>query len=191
MKKAKARVVAIAAASISVCTMVVIATPKAPAAAETPSVEHGRYIATIGHCGGCHNADAPGETPSARNHLAGKEIGFSTIDGGVVYARNLTPDPKYGLGKWSLEEIMTAFRTGVRPDGRILQVMPWRDYGAMNDYDAKSLAIYVKSLPPNPHHVPDVTSIETATGSYGLRITADEGRRIMAARAHGTVAKRH
>jgi cytochrome c553 len=152
-----------------------------------PSVERGHYIATIGHCGGCHNADAPGAPPKPENHLAGRDIGFVVPgDGGIVYARNLTPDAEFGLGKWSIEEVITAFRTGVRPDGRILQVMPWRDYGAMNDYDAKSLALYLKSLPPNHHHVPDPTSIESATSSFGLVVSADEGRKVLAGRAAST-----
>jgi cytochrome c553 len=154
------------------------------AAAAEPSVEHGHYISQIGHCGGCHNADAAGAEPKPENHLAGKDVGFTTPEGNVVYARNLTSDPVYGLGKWSLQEIITAFRTGVRADGRILQVMPWRDYSAMNDDDAKSLALYLKSLPPSHHHVPEPTTIQSATTSYGLRVSADEGRRLLAERAH-------
>jgi mono/diheme cytochrome c family protein len=156
-------------------------------AAPQPSVEHGRYIAKIGHCGGCHNADAPGMPPKPENYLAGRDIGFSMPDSGIVYARNLTPDPNYGLGKWSLQEIITAFRTGVRPDGRVLQVMPWRDYGVMNDYDAMSLALYLKSMPPNPHHVTDLASIESATTNFGLIVSPDEAHKILADRApsHG------
>lgn len=153
------------------------------AASVKPSVEHGRYIAKIAHCGGCHNADAPGVPPKPENYLAGRAIGFSMPDGGIVYARNLTPDPSSGIGKWSPEDIITAFRTGVRPDGRILQVMPWRDYGLMNDYDAMSLALYLKSMPPSQHRVPDPTTIENATASYGLIVNPDEGRKILSDRA--------
>ena len=190
MTKLKTRIAAMATASMLLWSVADQALSKA-AGGEKPSVDRGRYIATIGHCGGCHNADGPGETPIARNHLAGRDIGFTTPDGAVVYARNLTPDPKYGLGKWSLEEIITAFRTGVRPDGRILQVMPWRDYGAMNDYDAMSLALYLKSLPPNPHDLPNITSIAGANGSYGLRVTANEGRRLFAERARVSTGHSH
>jgi cytochrome c553 len=162
---------------------------KAPvAAALEPSVERGHYISQIGHCGGCHNADAPGAAPKPENHLSGRDIGFRTPDGGIVYARNLTPDPEFGLGKWSLADIVTAFRTGVRPDGRMLQVMPWRDYAAMNDYDAKSLALYLKSLPPSRHHVPDPASIESATTSFGFVVSPDEARKILAERARSSKA---
>jgi mono/diheme cytochrome c family protein len=165
-------------------TAAVFAPIEASAAATAPSVEHGRYIASIGHCAGCHNADAPGAAPRPENYLAGRDTGFFiAATGQIVYARNLTPDPQFGLGKWSVTDIVKAFRTGVTPDGRILQVMPWRDYGVMTDHDAISLALYLKSLPPSHHHVPDPASLESATTPFGLVVGAEEGRKLLAARA--------
>jgi hypothetical protein len=41
-----------------------------------------------------------------------------------------------GLGNWTKQEIVTAIRTGVRPDGRTLApVMPWRGYAALTNAD--------------------------------------------------------
>jgi hypothetical protein len=85
----------------------------------------------------------------------------------VTYARNLTPDPETGLGGWSEEDIIKAFRSGVRPDGAaLLPPMPWPNYGRVTDEDARAVAAYLKSLPAVKHKVPDrVPSGQVASGS--------------------------
>jgi hypothetical protein len=71
------------------------------------------------------------------------------------YPPNLTPDEDTGLGKWSEADIVTAIRTGIRPDGRELApIMAWRSYGALTDADAAALAAYLKSLTPVAHKAP-------------------------------------
>jgi len=74
----------------------------------------------------------------------------------VTYPRNLTPDPETGIGNWSEDDIVKAFRTGQRADGSaILPPMPWPGYAHMPDEDAYAIAAYLKSLPPVKHKVPD------------------------------------
>jgi cytochrome c553 len=72
------------------------------------------------------------------------------------------------LGKWSNAEIITAIRKGQRPDGRELApIMPWRNYAALTDDDAKAVAAYLKSLKPVRNQVPAVTGdTEKAPGPY-------------------------
>lgn len=126
----------------------------APALAETP-VERGRYLAHIMDCGGCHNTGAFTPQPNLDTPLAGSDIGFEIPGMGVFYPPNLTPDEATGLGKWSDAEIITAFTTGVRPDGRQLApAMPWISYAHINAEDAAALVAYLRSLEPVSHSVP-------------------------------------
>jgi mono/diheme cytochrome c family protein len=126
----------------------------APASAET-QVERGKYLAHIMDCGGCHNTGAFTPQPNLETPLAGSDIGFEVPGGGYVYPPNLTPDRETGLGKWSDEEIVTAFTTGVRPDGRQLApMMPWMSYAHITADDATALVAYLRSLPPVKHKVP-------------------------------------
>jgi len=90
------------------------------------------------------------ETP-----LAGSDIGFEMPGMGYVYPPNLTPDEETGLGNWSDEEIITAFTTGMRPDGRQLApMMPWMSYAHINSDDAAALVVYLRSLKPVKHKAP-------------------------------------
>lgn len=124
------------------------------AVAETP-IERGQYLAHIMDCGGCHNTGAFTPKPSLETPLSGSDIGFELPGMGVFYPANLTPDDETGLGKWSDAEIITAFTTGVRPDGRQLApVMPWMSYGHINAEDASALVAYLRSLKPVNHKVP-------------------------------------
>jgi mono/diheme cytochrome c family protein len=133
------------------------AVPATSLRAET-EVERGEYLARIMDCGGCHTGGALIGNPDPAHHLAGSDVGFAVPDLGIFYPPNLTPDPETGLGNWSAADIITAVRTGVRPDGRELApVMPWHSYGALKDEDAAALVAYLKSLPPvkfqPPHFV--------------------------------------
>ena len=124
------------------------------ARAET-QVERGAYLAHIMDCGGCHNTGAFTPQPNLETPLAGSDIGFEVPGLGVFYPPNLTPDQETGLGKWSDDEVITAFTTGVRPDGRQLApAMPWMSYGHINSDDAAALVAYLRSLPAVSHKVP-------------------------------------
>jgi mono/diheme cytochrome c family protein len=106
-------------------------------------------------CGGCHHTGAFTPQPNLEAPLAGSDIGFEIPGMGVFYPPNLTPDAETGLGKWSDAEIITAFTTGVRPDGRQLApMMPWRSYAHINADDAAALVAYLRSLQPVKHKVP-------------------------------------
>lgn len=143
-----------------------LAAPRAYAGADL--LERGRYLAQIMDCGGCHTTGALAGQPDQARYLAGSQIGFSISGLGVFYPPNLTSDRETGLGSWTEEEIMTAVRTGVRPDGRILApVMPYHAYAALTDDDALALAVYLKSLPPVTLKAPEPAgSEEDAVSPY-------------------------
>ncbi|MFO1048124.1 MAG: c-type cytochrome [Geminicoccaceae bacterium] len=130
-----------------------------PVSAAEP-VSRGAYLARIMDCGGCHTPGAMAGKPDEAMHLAGADVGFGVPGLGVFYPPNLTPDRETGLGGWSEEEIVRAVRTGQRPDGRELVVMPWRSYAALTDEDAGALAAYLKSLPATANHVPPPTGAQ-------------------------------
>ena len=140
--------------TITAAGLAALLTTAAPALAET-QVERGQYLAHIMDCGGCHHTGAFTPEPNLETPLAGADVGFEIPGMGVFYPPNLTPDQETGLGKWSDAEIITAFTTGVRPDGRQLSpAMPWISYAHITAEDATALVAYLRSLKPVEHKVP-------------------------------------
>ena len=71
------------------------------------------------------------------------------------WLRTLPPDNDTGLGNWTKDQIATAIRTGVRPDGHVLApIMPWRAYAGLTKIDAAAIVEYLRSLPLISHKVP-------------------------------------
>lgn len=74
---------------------------------------------------------------------------------GLVCAQNITPDPETGLGRWSDDEILRAMREGVDRNGNALfPMMPYVHLREMSDEDAKSVVVYLRTLKPIRHSVP-------------------------------------
>jgi mono/diheme cytochrome c family protein len=143
-----------------------------PAAADE-ALERGEYLVRIMDCTGCHTPGAIAGNPDFSKFLGGSDIGFDLPGLGIFYPSNLTPDDTTGLGEWSVEDIVRAVRTGVRPDGRgLAPIMPWQSFANLTDEDAHALAAYLKSLPPVQHKVPDpVGGPEAAEAPYLAVIT--------------------
>jgi mono/diheme cytochrome c family protein len=156
------------AAAVGAALLALAAWPAAAQNAEPGTLARGQYLAAIMDCGGCHTGGALIGKPDPALALAGSAIGFQIPDVGTFYPPNLTPDRETGLGAWSAAEIVTAVRTGVRPDGRILApIMPWHAYAALTDADAAALAAYLKSIPPVRNATPPITGpSETPPAPY-------------------------
>jgi mono/diheme cytochrome c family protein len=148
--------------------LVLAAWPAAAQPADRGTFARGEYLAAIMDCGGCHTGGALIGKPDPKLALAGSAIDFQIPELGTFYPPNLTPDRETGLGSWSAAEIVTAVRTGVRPDGRILApIMPWHSYAALTDADAGALAAYLKSIPPVRNATPPITGpTETPPAPY-------------------------
>src|SRR3712207_1444600 len=170
-----------AALALAVCALTLgFAAASASAQQQQPKqrqLPRGEYLATIMDCGGCHTGGALAGQPDPKLHLAGSNIGFGVPGLGVFYPPNLTPDRETGLGSWSEADIVRAVRQGVRPDGRELApVMPWRNYAALTDEDARALARYLKSLRPVRNAAPPMAGAgETPPAPY-LTVVAPPGR---------------
>jgi mono/diheme cytochrome c family protein len=123
--------------------------------ATADTLARGQYLTTLMGCQDCHTPGAFYGAPDASRQLSGSEVGWQG-PWGVTYARNLTPDHETGLGAWTRAQIVTALRTGQRPDGSpLLPPMPWPNYAHLTDADAYAVAAYLQSLPAVAHHVPD------------------------------------
>ncbi|GMG83429.1 cytochrome c [Paralimibaculum aggregatum] len=149
--------------------------PAAAADAPDDLIDRGAYLARIMLCGDCHSPRGPeGEIDETRA-LGGASIGFEVPGLGVFFPPNLTPDAETGLGSWSDAEILTALRTGERPDGRLLApIMPWQFFSVLNEADGTALVAYLRSLPSVSHRVPVPTGAgERPLGPY-LAVIAPE-----------------
>jgi mono/diheme cytochrome c family protein len=103
--------------------------------ATTPAgvtLEHGRYLGTVGGCMECHGAN-----------LAGGHYKGSPND---PAASNITPA---AIGAWTQAGFVRTMRLGRDPSGHVLNTfMPWTSYGQLDDNELAALWIYLQSVPP-------------------------------------------
>jgi cytochrome c553 len=109
------------------------------------AVERGRHLAMTRGCGECHGADFGGKTivdilPVGR--IAGPNL--TRGKGGVGAA--------FGAAEWE-----RAIRHGVASDGRMLVIMPIRDFAAFTDADTADLIAFLQQLPPVDRENPPIT----------------------------------
>jgi len=110
--------------------------------------QRGAYLVrSLGHCGECH-------TP--RNFLGGvdnsRELGGNPDGPEGKHVPNITPDPKKGIGDWSVDDIAAYLESGITPDndfagGPMAEVIE-NSTSKLTDEDRKAIATYVKSVPP-------------------------------------------
>jgi mono/diheme cytochrome c family protein len=136
--------------------------------------ERGKYLVTsVAACGACHGAEV-NDPKSALS--GGLKIQGSA---GEVVASNITPHPETGIGGWSVLEIVRALRDGLGREGKPLSLEQHAGYRWMADQDARAIAIYLQSLAPVEHKVPE--------SSGGVLDFADIGLTASARRVKGYV----
>jgi mono/diheme cytochrome c family protein len=134
---------------VGVAVAVALAAGLAVAASGSKSVVRGKYLVTLGGCMDCHTTGYFMGKPDMARFLGGSDVGFEIPGLGTFVGPNLTPDEETGLGGWTTQQIVTALKTGARPDGRELApIMPWRALANLTKEDAEAIAAYLKSLPP-------------------------------------------
>lgn len=108
--------------------------PPAKAVPEGVSPEHGKYVANL--CLGCHGFQLSG------GKIPGGPPGWPA-------ASNLTPGQGTALTVYdSPGKLAAMFRSGKRPDGSAIAVMPFETLREMNDIDIAALHAYLMTLPP-------------------------------------------
>ena len=106
--------------------------PPASPVAEGVTVEHGKYVANM--CLGCHG-------PA----LAGGPIPGGPPDWPA--AAKLTPGEGSIMPKYPTADSMVAmFKSGKRPDGTEIKVMPFGSLKEMSETDVRALYLYLKGL---------------------------------------------
>jgi mono/diheme cytochrome c family protein/cytochrome c5 len=103
---------------------------------EGVNLRHGAYVANM--CLGCHGAQLTG----------------GRIPGGPPDwppAANLRPQPGSGMAAYAdVGAFIRMFRTGQRPDGSAIKVMPFESLREISETDLKALHLYLRNLPANP-----------------------------------------
>ena len=107
--------------------------PPAAPVPEGPTAAHGRYVAQM--CVGCHG----------EGYSGGK------IPGGPPdwpAAANLTPGGGSAMARYaSVEAFIAMMKSGKRPDGTAIAVMPFPSLSQMNDVDLRGLHAFLQTLP--------------------------------------------
>lgn len=111
--------------------------------ASTPAmVERGRYLALAGNCAGCHT------TRGGAAYAGG--VGIETPFG-TVFASNLTPDTKAGIGSWNSAHFWRAMHNGRSKDGRLLYpAFPYPNFTRVTREDSDAIYAYLRTVPPAP-----------------------------------------
>lgn len=136
----------------------------------TDQKAYGAYMAKVGICWDCHSLGKTGPSDDEDMLMAGSKMALSEPDYGHVYARNLTPDPETGLGKYTAAQIKQALKTGRRLDGKPMAppmslMIPHLSTWTEEDLDA--LVAYLTSLKPIKHQVPERQLTAEAQKMYG------------------------
>jgi mono/diheme cytochrome c family protein len=100
------------------------------------NAQHGAYVANM--CIGCH----------------GEQLSGGKIPGGPPDwppAANITPGANSAMARYQdAGAFIAMLRTGKRPDGTPIKVMPFESLAKMNDVDAQALYEFLKTVPPKP-----------------------------------------
>ena len=104
--------------------------------AERVNAAHGAYVANM--CISCHG---PG--------LSGGKIPGTPLD--WASAANLTPGEGSGLARYrDADQFVAMLRSGKRPDGTVITVMPFDSLRELNEVDSRALYAYLQALPARP-----------------------------------------
>jgi mono/diheme cytochrome c family protein len=116
-------------------------------------IARGSYLSNhVAGCIACHSKQD--ESKLGYPIVPGSEgAGGTKFDGpGEYYAANLTA---YHLSKWTDGEVLRAITAGVSRDGHALfPIMPYPGFGKMDEEDAKSIVVYLRTLKPIENEVP-------------------------------------
>jgi mono/diheme cytochrome c family protein len=92
-----------------------------------PTAEYGQYIVGYQDCRDCHGED---------------------LRGGVEGQLAPIGPPLMVVKSWSAEDFIQTMRTGVDPSGhQLLDTMPWKQIGRMDDIELTAMHAYLSSMP--------------------------------------------
>lgn len=105
----------------------------------------GAYLVNgVTHCGECHSPRNMMGAMDKRAWLSGGEVGKKK-------APDITSDPERGIGKWSLNDIVSFLASGVTPEGDVVNESMMEvvnETKKLTAADRMAMAIYLKSVQP-------------------------------------------
>ena len=119
----------------------------------------GRYLVEgLGHCTSCHT----------RKNVLGADKSSGYLQGSSIqgwFAPDLTNDKRTGLGRWSIEDVITYLKTGHNRTSTATGPMAEEishSSSKWNDDDLKAAALYLKSLPERKDNAEKVAANDPA-----------------------------
>jgi mono/diheme cytochrome c family protein len=104
------------------------------------AVARGADLARLGDCQGCHTAD------EGAAYAGGRPL---KTPFGTLYATNITPDRRTGLGRYSHEAFVRAMRRGVRADGaELYPAFPYDHFAYADEADLDALYAFLMTRRP-------------------------------------------
>jgi mono/diheme cytochrome c family protein len=135
-----------------ISAVLLVSTPLPARAADDAMAMRGGYLFGAADCAGCHTDAKNGGKPLAGGRALATPFG-------TFYGPNITPDPQYGIGKWSEADFRRALREGLGPDGsHLFPVFPFPSFTGMTDQDIGAIYAFIQAQPPvaqanKPHEV--------------------------------------
>ncbi|WP_409560027.1 molybdopterin cofactor-binding domain-containing protein [Hyphomicrobium sp. MC8b] len=118
-----------------------------PTTYSTATVERGRLAAAAGACNVCHVG------PNGETFAGGRRLDTPF---GAIYATNITPDEKNGIGSWSYPAFERAMRDGISRDGHHLYpAHPYTSFAGTSEADLQALYAYLMTQAPVPTKAPE------------------------------------
>ena len=94
----------------------------------------------MGGCASCH------ASPTSKLLLAGGKALNTPF--GTFHVPNISPDPEFGIGAWSMSEFVNAMVNGVSPSGQhYYPAFPYTYYRKMYIEDVMDLRVFLDTLP--------------------------------------------
>ena len=141
--------------------------------ASVEQLSRGRYLLDAADCAACHTA--AGGAP-----FAGGVPLHSPF--GTIYGTNITPDPEYGIGRYTADDFFHALTKGEARDGhQLYPAMPYVSYKTMTRADSDAIYVFLMNQPavnlPNPAndvHFP--ANIRTTLHGWNVMFAGAEAR---------------
>jgi mono/diheme cytochrome c family protein len=112
---------------------------------KAPTVEYGRYMATVLDCLSCHTQ---GFSSTKMEHPRAFAGGFELTDptGAPLWSKNITLDEATGIGRWSLDDFERAVTRGITPQGYLVR-KPMPLFARLDRTDIAAIHRFLQSMP--------------------------------------------
>lgn len=133
---------------------------------------HGALLAGLGGCASCHTAE------DGAPYAGGYAVRTSF---GTFYGPNITPDPKDGIGTWTLADFVRAMRQGRSPQGSsYYPVFPYPAFTGMTNADLADLWAFLRTQKPvakpdRPHDLRGIYKRRGLVMAFWRMFGFDEG----------------